>query len=109
MITLDFTPCDFRQVAPRTWKCPHCGAGYRGERKAIGRCKRPPGHAADYAPQPSSLSPQPSDHWQEWREQGGRWVAVGYLQPGYGADPPQFDPEPGEVLSTPAFPLEDFR
>ena len=50
----------------------------------------------------------PTLPWQRWQEEEGRWVPRDTLPPGYGADPPPWDPLPGEVLQTPAFPLEDF-
>lgn len=96
--------CDFREVAPGVWRCPECGRSYRGLGPAIARCQRPPRQAAPPALQPSAPAPQPFDHWQQWREEAGRWIAVGHVPPGYAADPPQFDPLPGEVQYTPAFP-----
>jgi len=48
-------------------------------------------------------------HSQAWREDAGLWVPDGWLKPGWFADPPQFDPLPGERLKTPAFPGADFR
>ncbi|HUX15537.1 MAG TPA: hypothetical protein VMW52_03640, partial [Phycisphaerae bacterium] len=50
----------------------------------------------------------PASPWQAWREEEGRWVADGWLRPGFFADPPGFDPLPGERLATPAFPAADF-
>ena len=50
----------------------------------------------------------PASPWQAWREEEGRWVADGWLRPGFFADPPAFDPLPGERLSTPAFPAAEF-
>lgn len=47
--------------------------------------------------------------WQEWREQDSRWIPVGWLEPGYASDPPQFDPLSGEVQRTPAFPISEFK
>jgi len=59
---------------------------------------------------PHPLAPSPrQDIWQAWRAEGGRWVADGWLRPGFYADPPCFDPLPGEVLQCPAFPAADFR
>ena len=44
-----------------------------------------------------------------WVEQEGRWVPEGWLRPGYYADPPQFDPRPGEKLNTPSFEARCFQ
>lgn len=50
-------------------------------------------------------SPAKEGYWQLWKEQDGHWVACGDpLPPGYQADPPQFEPLPGEEIMTPAFP-----
>ena len=46
--------------------------------------------------------------WQTWREQEGRWVAEGWIKPGFYADPPGFGPLPSERLKTPGFPAADF-
>jgi len=53
--------------------------------------------------------PAPDTHWQTWRESGGLWIAEGWLRPGYYADPPAFDPLPGEVIQTPGFEDKCFR
>jgi len=45
---------------------------------------------------------------QTWCEEGGLWMAAGWLKPGYYADPPAFDPLPGETLRSPAFPAAEF-
>jgi len=55
-----------------------------------------------------SLPPQP-DAWQAWREEGGRWVPDGWIKPGFYADPPAFEPRPGERLKTPAFEARCFQ
>ena len=47
--------------------------------------------------------------WQAWREQNGRWVPDGWIKPGYFADPPQFEPRPGEKLKTPGFEASCFQ
>ncbi len=70
-----------------------------------------PAYAELCAKYRASQSPIPNPQppaWQEWREHDGRWIAVGFLQPGYAADPPQFDPLPGETQHTPAFPVQDY-
>jgi len=59
-------------------------------------------------PHPVTPSP-PHDHWQAWREQAGRWVPDGWLKPGFYADPPAFEPRPGERLKTPAFEARCFQ
>ncbi len=56
----------------------------------------------------STSPPTPEPVWQRWRAEEGRWTPMDHLPPGYAADPPPWDPLPGEVLQTPAFPLEDF-
>jgi len=64
---------------------------------------------AKYRP-PHSPGQAPSLNvaWQQWREHDGRWVPTGHVPPGYAADPPQFDPLPGETQHTPAFPVDDY-
>ena len=106
MIVLPADICDFRPVAPGLARCANCGAEHRGERKAVRKCRAKP---LAPGPLPAAGPPRPAQPWQEWREHEGCWIAVGFLQPGYAADPPQFDPLPGEVQFTPAFPVEDFR
>ncbi|HUU84192.1 MAG TPA: glycosyltransferase, partial [Phycisphaerae bacterium] len=64
-----------------------------------------------YRPQPKRRPVVPQadgDHWQAWREGGGHWVRDGWLKPGYSADPPWFNPLPGETLRSPGFPAAEF-
>ena len=67
---------------------------------------------AKYRPRPrsphSTLAGR-ERHAQDWRGEDGRWVPVGWLRPGWFADPPQFAPLEGEQLTTPAFPAADFQ
>lgn len=71
-------------------------------------CRRRPRYAEwrslQHRPHPPSEIP-----WQTWCEEGGRWVPDGWLRPGYFADPPAFDPLPGEVQYTPARPAGCFQ
>ena len=63
---------------------------------------------APRAPRPASGLSTPEAHWQDWREEGGRWVPDGWIKPGYFADPPAFEPQQGETLSTPGFKASAF-
>jgi hypothetical protein len=58
-------------------------------------------------PQKSVAAITPT-HRQRWREQDGRWIWDGWIEPGYAADPPQFAPLSGEVLETPAFDRNEY-
>lgn len=92
---------DFERIVVR--RDEH-GVWYDAGRPAYAElCAKYRGHLS------SALGSAPSAAWQEWREHDGRWVPSGHVPPGTAADPPQFDPRPGEVLQTPAWPVEEFR